>query len=211
MQFTIKLLSESDITYQQIADLQHAAFEERLNQGLRFTCSVMTAEQFEAKMNDGYVFLALNEDSNELLGTVTIHLYTDKSSDLYGYHEFLAVSPLAKHSGVGISLAQAWQKLLLEKGAKYVLSDTACGAISSVKWHLKNGFKIIGLESYRSTNYWSYVFRRQLIPSKKWDNPLYCKWQYIKSWLFIKITRDINGKDTAVGRLYKRLKGKEIV
>lgn len=141
MQFTVKLLSESNITYQQIADLQHAAFEERLKQGLRFTCSAMTAEQFEAKMKDGYVYLAINEEKNELLGTVTIHLYTDKSSVLYGYHEYLAISPFAKHSGVGTTLAQAWQKLLLEKGAKYVLSDTACGAISSVKWHLKNGFK----------------------------------------------------------------------
>jgi len=203
----VKQLNESPITYQQIADLQHDAFLERLEQGLRFTCSTMSAEQFEAKMKDGIVFVALDNETNELLGTVTIHIKIDKGDNVYGYHEYLAVSPKAKYSGVGTKLAQAWNKLLEEKAAKYVLSDTACEATSSVNWHLKNGFQIYELESYRSTNYWSFVFIKYLDDSLK-KSPLQMKLHYWCSWLFIKTTRHKNGSDTVIGKIYKSLKGK---
>ena len=207
MQIVVKQLNDTSITYQQITDLQHAAFIERLEQGLRFTCSTMNAEQFEAKMKDGFVFVALNKDTNDLLGTVTIHIKTDEVGNVYGYHEYLAVSPNAKHSGVGSKLAQAWNKLLEEKAAKYVMSDTACGAISSVNWHLKNGFQIYELESYRSTNYWSFVFIKYLDDSLR-KSPLQMKFHYWLSWLFIKTTRHKNGSDTTIGKIYKSLKWK---
>lgn len=207
MEVVVKELNRTSITYQQLADLQHAAFEERLEQGFHFTCSTMNAEQFEAKMKDGSVFVALNKDTNDLLGTVTIHIKTDNDGNVYGYHEYLAVSPNAKHSGVGSKLVQAWIKLLEEKGAKYVMSDTACEATSSVNWHLKNGFQIYELESYRSTNYWSFVFIKYLDDSLR-KSPLQMKLHYWRSWLFIKTTRHINGSDTTLGKIYKRLKGK---
>ena len=117
MEVVINLLSETNVSYQQLTDLLHAAFEERLEQGLSFTCSTMSAEQFEAKMKDGYVFVALNKETNELLGTVTIHVGTDKSGNVFGYHEYLAVSPKVKHLGVGTKLALAWDALLKEKKA----------------------------------------------------------------------------------------------
>lgn len=206
-QIVVKQLNETSITYQEIADLQHAAFIERLEQGLRFTCSSMTTEEFEAKMKDGFVFVALNKNTNELLGTVTIHIKTDNEGNVYGYHEYLAVSPNAKHSGVGSKLAQAWNELLEEKSAKYVMSDTACVATSSVNWHLKNGFQIYELESYRSTNYWSFVFIKYLDDSLK-KSPLQMNLHYWCSWLFIKTTRHKNGSDTIIGKIYKSLKGK---
>lgn len=207
MDVVIRYLSDTNISYNQLADFFHAAFKERLEQGLHFTCSYMTADQFESKMKGGYVFVALNKETDELLGTVTIHLKTDKSENVYGYHEYLAVSPSAKHSGVGIKLAQAWESLLLDNKAKYVLSDTACDADSSVKWHLKNGFHIYELESYRSTNYWSYVFIKYLDDSMK-KNPYHMKMHYWRSWLFIRITRNQTGSDTIIGKLYKKIKSK---
>lgn len=204
MEVIVKLLSDTDITYQQVTDLLHAAFEERLEQGLYFTCSSMTVEQFEKKMEGGFVFVACEKNSKELLGTVTIHINTDQKGNVYGYHEYLAVSPSVKHAGIGSQLALAWNKFLIEKGAKYVLSDTACGATSSVNWHLKNGFQVYELESYRSTNYWSYVFIKYL------DNsinivPFFLKLHYLKSWIFIKTTRRQNGSDTALGKMYKKI------
>lgn len=207
MEVVVKLLSETSISYSDLADLLHDAFEERLGQGLHFTCSTMTAEQFESKMKGGYVFVALDNETEELLGTVTIHLDTDKHGIIFGYQEYLAVSPRAKHSGVGTALAKAWNALLQEKEAKYVLSDTACKATSSVEWHLKNGFQIFGLESYRSTNYWSYVFIKYLDDSIR-KTLLQLKLRYWCSWLFIKTTRHQNGTDTAFGKLYKRIKAK---
>lgn len=207
MNVEIKYLPDTNISYNQLADFFHTAFKERLEQGLHFTCSDMTAEQFESKMKDGYVFVALNKETEGLVGTVTIHVNTDKRGNVYGYHEYLAVDPSAKHSGVGTRLAQAWTSMLLEQKAKYVLSDTACDATSSVNWHLKNGFYIYELESYRSTNYWSYVFIKYLDDSVK-KSPFKIKMHYWRSWLFIRITRNQDGSDTTIGKLYKRIKSK---
>lgn len=205
-QIDIRLLSDSNITYQQIVELMHASFEERIQQGLRFTCSSMTAEQFEKKVHDGFTFVALNTETNELLGTATLHIKKDKKGIVYGYHEYLAVSPKAKHLGIGTKLLkERLLLLLLSHGGKYVMSDTACGATSSVNWHLKNGFLIYELESYRSTNYWSYVFIKYLDNSIRKSN-VQIKLHYWSSWLFIRLTRNVNGQDTKLGKLYKRIK-----
>jgi len=203
----IKLLTETDIDYGQIADLQHAAFQERLEQGMHFTTSSMTPRQFEEKMKGGYVFVAVDDETGALLGTVTIHIGTDSKGYLYGYHEYLAVSPQAKHTGVATRLAQAWSEFLTGKGVKYVLSDTACPATSSVRWHLKNGFRIYESESYRSTDYWSYVFIKYLDDSIS-KGPIRMKLHYWKSWLFIRITRHKNGSDTPIGVLYKKTRNR---
>ena len=205
MAVVVKLLPETDISYRQLADLLHAAFEERLEQGLRFTCSTMTVEQFESKMKDGLVFVAVDEENDNLLGTVTIHLRREKRGRLYGYQEYLAVHPGAKHTGVATKLCEAWDANLRARGATYVMSDTACEAASSVKWHLKNGFKIYELESYRSTDYWSYVFIKYLDDSTR-KSSLRIIRHYWLSWIFIKLTRNKNGSDTKLGVLFKKFR-----
>lgn len=203
----IRLLAQTNVTYQQIADLQHSAFQERLEQGLHFTSSSMTALQFEEKMKDGYVFVAIDTNTDTLLGTVTIHIGTDNKGIVYGYHEYLAVSPNAKHMGIATKMADAWSAFLIEQGARYVLSDTACKATSSVNWHIKNGFRIYELESYRSTNYWSYVFIKYLDDSIR-KSAFRMKLHYWKSWFLIRITRHKDGTDTRLGVLYKKAKGR---
>lgn len=210
MSVVIKQIQDTNFSYKDVVDLLHEAFRERLEQGLNYTCSTMTEEQFRDKTANGIVYVAIDDETG-LCGTATLTIKTDRKGVKYGYNEYNGIRSDMKGKGIGSMLYIYTERESRKNGCKYLLSDTSTKAKSAVKYHLKNGFKIIGLESYRSTNYWSYVFRRQLVPSKKWDNPIYCKWQYIKSWLFIRITRDINGKDTAVGRLYKRLKGKEIV
>ena len=210
MSVVIKQIQDTNFSYKDVVDLLHEAFRERLEQGLNYTCSTMTEEQFRDKTANGIVYVAIDDETG-LCGTATLTIKTDRKGVKYGYNEYNGIRSDMKGKGIGSMLYREGERESRKNGCEYLMSDTSTKAKSAVKYHLKNGFKIIGLESYRSTNYWSYVFRRQLVPSKKWDNPIYCKWQYIKSWLFIRITRDINGKDTAVGRLYKRLKGKEIV
>ena len=210
MAIEIRRLKETNYSYKDLVDLLHEAFQERLKQGLKYTCSSMTEEQFCQKTIDGIVYVAVDDESG-LCGTATLTIRTDKKGGRYGYNEYNGIRSDMKGKGIGTMLYREIERESRENGCEYLLSDTSTLATSAVKYHLKNGFKIIGLESYRSTNYWSYVFRRQLVPSKKWNNPIYCKLQYLKSWLFIRVTRDINGNDTMIGRLYKRMVGKEIV
>lgn len=207
MGIEILKLEDTNYSYSDIVNLLHEAFQERLEQGLRYTCSFITEEQFRKKTEKGVVLVAKEMDSDALVGTMTLN-FPDVVNEKYGYMEYVAVSNNVKTSGIGTKLFEYLQNLAIEKGCKYLLSDTSTQAESAVRWHLKLGYKIIGLESYRSTNYWSYVFRKQLVTSRKWESDAYCKWHYLTSWLFIRTTRDINGNDTSIGRLYKALKRK---
>lgn len=210
MSIVIRKLQETNYSYKDVVELLHEAFQERLDQGLNYTCSSISEEQFREKTAEGIVCVAVDEELG-LCGTATLTIRTDMNGVKYGYYEYNGIRSDMKGKGIGTMLCMYRERESREKGCEYLLSDTSTKAVSAVKYHLKNGFEIIGLESYRSTNYWSYVFRKQLVPSKKWDNSLYRRWQYLRSWIFIRITRDINGNDTWIGRLYKRIVGKEIV
>ena len=210
MSIVIRRLQDYNYSYRDVVELLHEAFQERLEQGLRYTCSTMTEEQFRKKTAGGIVYVAVDDETG-LCGTATLTIRTDKHGVKYGYNEYNGIRSDMKGKGIGTMLYIYREREGRKNGCEYLLSDTSTQATSAVKYHLKNGFRIIGLKSYRSTNYWSYVFRRQLVPSKKWDSTIYCRWRYVKSWIFIRLTRDINGNDTLVGRSYKRIVGKEIV
>ena len=167
----------------------------------------MTEELFREKTSEGIVYVAIDNESR-LCGTATLTIKIDRKGAKYAYFEYLGIRNDMKRKGLATLLFIYIEREALKFGCQYIMSDTSTQAESAIKYHLKNGFKIVGLESYRSTNYWSYVFRKQLVSSKKWNTTLYYKWQYLKSWIFIRLTRDINGNDTILGRLYKTIKKK---
>jgi len=166
---------------------------------------MITEEQFRDKTLKSIVYVAIDNELG-LCGTATLTISTDNKNIKFGYNEYNGIRSDLKGKGIGTLLCIYREREAQKNGCEYMMSDTSTQAKSAIKYHLKNGFKIIGLESYRSTNYWSYVFRKQLVPSKKWDCDFYCRLQYLKSWIFIRITRDINGNDTLLGKLYKLIK-----
>lgn len=207
MSIVIHRIEETNYTYQDVVSLLHEAFQERLNQGLRYSCSFITEKQFKEKTSNSIVCVAIDDESG-LCGTATLTIKTDYKNVKYGYNEYNGIRNNMKRKGIGTLLYTYIEREALNNGCQYLMSDTSTLAKSAIKYHLKNGFKIVGLESYRSTNYWSYVFRKQLALSKKWNSTFYCNLQYLQSWIFIRLTRDINGNDTILGRLYKTIKKK---
>lgn len=205
MDIIINPIAESPFSYDDVVNLLHESFKERQEQGLEFTCSTMTVESFKNRTKQGTVLVAWDKDANSLLGTVTITLYTDSEGVIYGYHENLAISPCAKRLGIGAKLLEECIIITTNAGGQYILSDTAVGATSSVRWHKKNGFRIIGLVSYQSTNYYSYYFRKQLIHLSKWDNPFFCWLGYMKSSLNTRARRKANGKPTFIASTIKKI------
>ncbi len=203
-QIIICTREEAGVSYQQIVNLMHESFQERLDQGLHYSCSFMTEDQFRQKTRNGIVFVAIDNITGTLVGTNTLNILNDDGKK-YGYMEYVAVKSSYKHSGVGAQILHNLRRKALDANCSYILSDTSTKATSAVQYHLKNGFKIIGLESYRSTNYWSYVFRMQLVPSLIWNNSVFLKIHYWCSFVFIRLTRNIDGSDRWIGKLYKKL------
>lgn len=204
MNIIIKKREEANVSYEQIVDLMHASFEERLQQGLNFTCSSMTVEEYKNRNSDAIIYVAIDDEHN-LMGAAVVHVKRDKKNILYGYNEYACVSPKAKRCGIGSMLLEARESACKRAGCDYMVSDTAVGAVSSVKYHLKNGYKIVGLRSFASTNYYSYLFRKQLTPSKFWNNSFLCKMVFVKSALIEKMKHKQDGTKTRLALICSRL------
>ena len=195
----------NDISWEELADLLHEAFEERLHQGLKFSCSYLTADELKRRSCGSIVLVAKDTDNGLLIGTVTIQINRERSHS-WAYHSNLAIKPEKKHSGIASQLFSSLIEIALSHNCEYIKSDTAIGANSSVKWHLKNGFKIVGLDSFSSTNYYSYVFRRQLKSNFFWENTMCLKILFLLSSIKCKLCYHENGNYTQLMELFMMLR-----
>lgn len=185
---------DDSISWEELTNLFHEAFQERLDQGLHFTCSYFTPEDLERRSANNTVLVAIDNDVGKLVGTVSIEIINDDNG-IWAHHLNLAVKPEYKGQGIATLLLKRLLAIAKANGCDYVISDTAVGAKSSVRWHLKNGFRIIELISWKSTNYYSYVFRQQLVHDSKWSNPLYCKLHFLKNSIQCRMYHLENGED----------------
>ena len=207
MSIVIKNITETLFSFDDVVSLMHKAFEERLEQGLKFTCSNMSVEEYKNRLKSGggVTLVAYDDENNFLYGTAMLHIYKDKRGNKYAYNENLAVVPYAKRKGIGTLLLKVIEEIAITNNCDYIGSDTSIGAKSSVKWHLKNGFKIVGYKSYNTTNNYSYLFRKQLVTSKIYDNDFLCKLIFLKSYLMIRLLKKEDGNYTRVGALISSL------
>lgn len=199
-------LEDSPVSYEEVINLIHLAFQDRLEEGLHYTCSDMTVEQYRNRTRNGVILVAVDPQTKALLGTSMSHLEEDSRHRKYGEYEYVAIHPKAQGSGVAAKLFQEHLQTLQDAGAEYILSDTAVRARSAVRHHLRIGFKIIGLRSFRSTNYYSYLFRRQLVTDsfrqRLYTSSLYCRLRFIPSCLRTRALLKPDGTKTRLGKLF---------
>ncbi len=187
---------------QEILNLVHLAFEERKTQGLDFTCIHYTLDDIRKKAEGALVFLAYHEC--ELVGCIFFHTYTKKKK--YGYIEVVSVHPDYKGMGIASIIFSEIIKKAEELQLEYIGSDTASTAKSSVKWHLKNGFRIVKLQSSRKSNYYSYVFRNQLKSPSIWNSTIWTRTRFFLSSVKCKMMKDQYGRYTFFGKIVGKVK-----
>lgn len=139
----VNRLENSPFTYEDLIEMIHDSVRERVDQNLLFNVSRMSSDDFRNKTQNGIVLVAFR--NTDLLGTVCIHFYDDREGRHYAYHEHVFVRPESKRDGIGSLLYRCVVDLSQRNYCEYILSDTAIDATSSVKWHKKNGFIIVGL------------------------------------------------------------------
>lgn len=182
-----------ETSWEELANLLHDAFQERLDQGLHFSCSYLTPDDFEHISADAVVLVAIDKDNDRLVGTSSVVIHPNAKGN-WAYFQNTAVHPDYKHRGVGSKLEERRTEVARENGCQYVLGDTATRAKSSINMRKKYGFRIVGLKSWPNTNYYSYVFRKQLVPHPLWSNSLFCKIHYWLSALKCKLMYHPDGK-----------------
>lgn len=180
--------------YKELLTLIHGSFESHQKKGIYFTCSQYTLKDLEEKVLSETYFIALSKD-DQILGITAIKEY-----DNYAYAIITAISPSCKHMGIGSLLYSLRKKYLLANNKHYVLSDTAVNAVDSVKWHLKKcGCRKVGYASFPSTNYYSYIFREDII-SPNFLTLVRLKIHYFASFVKCRLFWHANGKETFLKR-----------
>lgn len=171
-------------------------------EGIRFVFNNYDYDSFCSHFNysDNIVLIAFDTLNQRLVGTLSMR-FTEKGKG--GEIFWLAVSPDSRGKGVSQQLFSAIINLARNKGLLFLQSDTATKAKSSIRAHKKAGFKITGLYSFRSTDYYSYIFTCPLTNDSKYLSPLYCQFSFIKSFLKTRLTRTAQGRDRLIFRFYR--------
>ena len=203
-------LEDSPFSLLDIFNLIREVYSDRKKEGIDFGLSKYSFEEYlaEVEKEKKIIFVAFDVYSSELLGTASLTLRSDKKGVKYGGMTNCAVKRDCQSRNIGSKLIEALKEKAVEEKCFYLKSTTAVNAMSSVRWHLKNGYKKCGMGSSAKSNYYSYVFKMPLNN----ENPLYYriwyKLDYVFSWITTMCFIKQDGNLTWLGRLGKKIKGK---
>ena len=197
----ICLLQDSYFSHADVLELIKESFQLWQENGLGSILLRFTPTEFAERAADGSILVAIDESDDTLCGTTTFSLYKNKLGELYAYNKFSAVKSNANQKGIGSRLLECEKRMAKKKGCAYILSNTSALAEWSVKWHKKNGFKIVGLYSTITSDYYSYLFRYQLKSPSIWNSTLFCKFVFRLSYLKTRVMKRSNGSMTSFGTI----------
>lgn len=201
-EYTVNRLEDTSFTTSQVFEMMRDAFKERLSQGLLFTCLTMSFDDFNNCTKNSKCIVA--EKDGSLHGAIVYKEDIDKGNRRFAYLQYVAVKPDVKHCGVGTLLFKEFEREALSGHCAYLMSDTSTKAESAVKWHERNGFKKIGLRSFWSTNYYSYLFRKNL--DGKYENDIIRRIVLAGDILRVKSLWKPDGKYTKLGSICHKIK-----
>lgn len=159
------------------------------------------------------VYVVEDAATGELLAVHTLKPNKRKGS---AWGANLAVAPSAKHEGIATRLLQEEIVQLRQRGYRYLQGSTGIPAIWSVRWHLKNGYRIVGYGRNEKENYPSYSFRKQFAYDLR-HHPTDLFWlpyiapvtaciTYAVTFLATLLCKKRNGELNVLGRFAKRLR-----
>ena len=203
----IKTNKEAGVPAEELYLLEQAAYKQWTEAGLYTPTEHTTLEQYKKYLPTKVVFVAQDAATGELLGMHTLRL-NKKQGSAHGAD--LSVSPKAQHEGIATRMLEAETQRLRKNGYRYMVGSTAIPATWSVRWHLKNGYHIVGYSRSENRNYASYVFRKQIAIDVRhhptdllWTKPLApitAKVRYWATYIATCICKDKAGRLNWIGR-----------
>jgi GNAT superfamily N-acetyltransferase len=188
-----------ELPYAEILHLLHLSFNEYLKQGIVFTVSNFTIDSLKTKLV-GATIVMLYHDS-KLVGFSALYQRT-RHNKKYAEGELVAVDPNYRRKGIAKLMLEKRVEIAKSHGCLWMEEDTSVYAKQSIDWHLKTGYQIVGLESYSSSAYYSYIFRYYFDGKKhKIANTI----SYTISYIITKFCKCEDGSLTKFGILIKKL------
>lgn len=207
---SIKTIKEAGVSAEELYELRKNAFSQWLVEGLK-PVVIVPIEQFKLYLSESTVFVAQDKATGELLAmrTLTLNRQQGRAAE-----SNLSVAPKAKRQGIATKLINYEVEWLKNNGYRYTTCSTAIPATWSVRWHLKNGYYIVGYSRSERHNYASYVFRKQIAVDVRhhptdllWTRPLVpitAKLRYWATYIATSICKDKAGRLNWIGRMAKR-------
>jgi GNAT superfamily N-acetyltransferase len=175
--------------------------------------------EFQRIIHSATMYVALDAETGEPLGMHCLRVYR-RQGWCYGF--LLAVASSAQREGIASRMLVYETERIRQAGFRYLKEVTATTADWSIRWHLKNGYRIIGYYHSPNDNFANYVFRKQLIPINFSSpsgidfilrHPVYalhssaafCSLRFFLAYTIIRLTKDSNGHDNILGRLGRKV------
>ena len=197
---------EAGVSDEAILNLINESYRVWAENGLDGPFMHYTLEEFRRVTSRAKVFVAIDAETGKLVGTHTFHAKR-KQNCVHG--SLLAVAPEARKQGIATRMLEVETTYIRKAGFEYMRGFTAVSATWSVRWHLRNGYLIIGYRRSPHENHYTYVFRKQLVPSLLWDSALYCRCRFLLSYAITRLKRDRAGNLTLLGRVGKGIQDRK--
>ena len=201
----VKTREEAGISFEQVYALVDESFKKWTDNGIEAPFLHYGLEEYKQVNRHTVIHVAIDSETGELLGARS-HAVNRKKGYVSDFH--LSVAPKARRMGIATKIMEAETEWAKSFGIRYMLCTTAVKADWSVRWHLKNGYRIIGYKHAQGNNHATYLFRKQLVPSLFWDSAIFCRCCFLVSYAITKLTKDSNGRPNLVGRVLKKIIGK---
>ena len=205
----IKRFSDTRFTTEDLHRLVDEAWKRWFEAGLDSVWFHLTEEQFARTVNSRVVYVAVDGETGELLGC---HMLKPDRKRRRVSGSFLAVAPKAQGRGIASRLLEAEAAIAVKAGYTHMQESTATTATWSIRWHLRNGYRIIGYQRRPQDNHPLYVFRKQLVPPSihhlrysLYSSSLFCRLRFIASYAVTRLTKGSSGNLNLIGRIGKRI------
>ena len=184
-----------------------ASYEQLTEAGIETPLLHWSLEDFQRAVSHAVVFVALDAETCELLGT---HSFTANRRKGYMHGFCLAIAPEAKRRGVAFRMLEVETECIRKAGYQYLRGTTPVVSTWSIRWHLKNGYRIIGYQRRPQDNHPLYVFRRQLLPPSL-SRPVYslysltpfCCLRFAATYIATRLFKDGRGNMNWLGKMAK--------
>lgn len=205
-------MEKSDVELETLYTLFSQSFQQWRDQGIDTPFVHTTLEKFQKEIKWGTIFVAQDAVTGELLAMHRLQCYRKHD---YAFGSYLAVDPKCKHEGIATRLLKEETIQLRQRNYRYLKGTTSKAATWSVRWHLKNGYRIIGYSRSEHSNAPTYTFRKQLFCDLRhhptdllWTHPLApitARLCFLASYLAAHLCKDSQGCLNKLGRLTKRI------
>ncbi|MDV5145440.1 GNAT family N-acetyltransferase [Streptomyces sp. SBC-4] len=164
---SLSRFAEGD-SIEELTRLLHRAYAPHAAAGREFFASYQSPEDTRHRLSTGECWVARDETSRVLVGTVTIAAPFNgpegypRPVDTAGSFWQLAVAPSHAGCGLGTRLLTLAESRIAALGQENVVIDTSATAAVLLRWYRRHGYTPIGTWRWSVTNYDSIVLTRTL-------------------------------------------------